>query len=95
MTRMTFYDAAGSPVINEDGYAAIEWTYNVWGKANQETYYGLDGNPVESGQGCARVTYEYDAAGALVRSACFDLDGQEVVWQSDGGVTDSREEASF
>jgi hypothetical protein len=66
------------PVLNKDGIAAIEYTYDEKGRVIRESYYGLFGSPVQKANGVAAIEYSYDENGNVAQENYFDVNGEPV-----------------
>lgn len=60
-TSITFLDVLGNPVMRNDGFCSIHYTYNNHGSVIAKEFRDINGNPVFCEvDGCAIVKVEYD-----------------------------------
>lgn len=76
-TGISYLGGNGEPVLHQDGYARVRYTYDGNGRQTGEAFFGLYGEPCPCG-GYASTRYTYDEHGNLVDKAYFDLGGKTV-----------------
>lgn len=61
--EMRYYDRAGAPTTNRQGYAVVRYAYDNGHRLVGETYLNTDGEPCLTDGGYAEVRKSYDAKG--------------------------------
>ena len=73
--REAYLTLTGEPFTLDQGYAAVETSYDRAGRVLRQAYFGGDGLPVRTASGYAAFTRTYDRRGRLSREAYFDENG--------------------
>ena len=72
LVREEYYTIEGERTVNEKGYFAVEYSYDLWGRNISERYYGIDGQPSILPDGYSIFEKEYDNFDHLIWMRFYD-----------------------
>ena len=72
---ITYYDAAGRPVLHKNGYHGWKPVYDDHGNQIAATFMGLDGKPTLLADGYSTWKASYDGHGRMIRMSYYGLGG--------------------
>lgn len=73
-----YYDKENKPVINNLGYAGIDYTRDSEGRIVCYTYVALSGEPINNSSGYAYCKLSYDKNGDILSEKYYDTKGNEI-----------------
>ncbi len=76
---ITYYDAAGRPVLHKNGYHGWKPVYDDHGNQIAATFVGLDGKPTLLADGYSTWKASYDAHGRMIRVSYYGVGGEPVL----------------
>ena len=77
--REVYYNVDGSPYVCQEGYTALERTYNAGGMIESVRYYDADGRPMLISSGYAEIHYGYNNKRTKDYEAYFDTEGRPMM----------------
>jgi tRNA A-37 threonylcarbamoyl transferase component Bud32 len=75
LVETSFFDAAGAPVLAQDGFATVRYQRDAYGRATETSYFDRNGAPAASKDGEIVVRSTFDHAGRPVEVRSFDASG--------------------
>lgn len=70
-------DSLGNPLLSEEGYSVVTYSYNDYDRVNEASYWLEDG--VAKAEGVFRVSTQYDLVGNRTEISYFDVDSSLVL----------------
>lgn len=81
MTKESYFDADGNPMMDENGFASMSMEYNEQGLLTKQKYLGRQGSSLDSKQHVCEMRLDYDKRGNLTQLSSFDAKGAPMATQ--------------
>ena len=75
VSKESYQNADGKPILNNFGYAFVKKEYNENGKVIRESYFGISDEAVQNKLGASVTSFKYDEDGNKIEEAYYDTDG--------------------
>ncbi len=75
LTRQSYYNSDGEPVLCGMGYAAMAYVYDDKGRIKEASYYDSEGRPMKNMYGFEKFTKTYNEAGLTTEWRYLDSNG--------------------
>lgn len=72
--RVDYYDLDGDRKSTQNGYATVEYTYDVWNNCIEDRYYDEDGQPLSCNRGFWKIKRTFDGSSRVVSEEYFGVD---------------------
>jgi hypothetical protein len=74
LLKERYLDSRGQPVLGQNGYAEVRYTWSKQGERLSTSFFGIDGEPTLSSSGMHRIDFEPGKWGWHVSQSYFDVD---------------------